>query len=288
MKRLNLIARLTSLVLLVCLCLPFVPASAASTGSVTVNFPVEDAEFQVYHAGKIENGKITYDSIFSRIVTGLDMTKPEDVAKAASAMADYVRTFSSLKPWTTGKVQNGKVTFPDLPIAVYLIVGSEYQMDGKNYYPVPYLVSVPHDENGKQVYDSVISGKYETSVDICVVKKWVGDSILTRPASITVQLMCDGKPYGDAVRLNYANQWSYMWAGLEPDHQWNVKETVSPRYSCKVSVDPQNPYTFIITNTWKKIPQTGQLWWPVTALTVGGIAFICLGLLRRRKSDEDA
>lgn len=286
MKRLNLIARLTSLVLLVCLCLPFVPASAASTGSVTVNFPVENAEFKVYHAGKIENGVIVYDNIFKRVVTAdMDMSKPEVVAEAASAMADIVRINTGMKPWATGKIQNGKVTFPDLPMAVYLIVGDEYLMDGQNYYPVPYLVSVPHEENGQLVYDSVISGKVEVSVDISVVKKWVGDSILNRPTSITVQLMCDGKPSGNPVRLNYVNKWSYMWEGLEPDHQWYVKETASPRYTCSITREGN---TFIITNTWKKIPQTGQLWWPVTALTLGGIAFICLGLLRRKKRDEDA
>ncbi len=286
MKRLNVIARLMSLALLVCLCLPLIPASAAATGSITVNFPVEGAEFKIYHAGKIENGVIVYDNIFKRVVTAdMDMSKPEVVAEAAAAMADIVQINTLMNPWATETVKDGKVTFRDLPMAVYLIVGNEYVMDGKNYYPVPYLVSVPHEENGNLVYDTAISGKVEVSVDVSVVKRWVGDSILTRPTSITVQLMCDGKPSGSPVRLNYVNKWSYMWEGLDPDHQWYVKENASPRYTCSIT---RSGNTFIITNTWKKIPQTGQLWWPVTALTVGGLAFICLGLLRRRKRDEDA
>ncbi len=280
MKRLNLIARLTSLVLLVSvvLCLSFVPVSAAATGSVTVNFPVEDAEFHIYRVGSFQNGKIVFDSAFKGVDTS-------DMVAAAAAMADIVRFNTSLRPLVTDQVKGGKVTFRELPMAAYLIEGEKCEMDGKKYYPVPCLLSMPQeDEAGEYVWDVTVSGKMEVSMDISVVKKWVGDSILSRPASITVHLMRDGKEYGDPVKLNYANKWSYMWEDLEPA-EWYVKEDASPRYTCTVT---RNGNTFVITNTWKKIPQTGQLWWPVTALTVGGIAFICLGLLRRRKRDEDA
>lgn len=37
-----------------------------------------------------------------------------------------------------------------------------------------------------------------------------------------------------------------------------------------------------------KLPQTGQLWWPVPVLTCGGLGCIVVGLLRRRRDgDED-
>ena len=38
---------------------------------------------------------------------------------------------------------------------------------------------------------------------------------------------------------------------------------------------------FIVTNTYagENLPQTGQLWWPVTILSVAGVAFILLGVV---------
>ena len=37
-----------------------------------------------------------------------------------------------------------------------------------------------------------------------------------------------------------------------------------------------------------KIPQTGQLWWPVAAMSAAGVCLVGAGLLRRRKQDKNA
>ena len=37
--------------------------------------------------------------------------------------------------------------------------------------------------------------------------------------------------------------------------------------------------------TPKKIPQTGQLWWPVAALGAAGVLFVVMGMVRRSKSN---
>jgi hypothetical protein len=36
--------------------------------------------------------------------------------------------------------------------------------------------------------------------------------------------------------------------------------------------------------TPKKIPQTGQLWWPVAMLGAAGVLFVVMGMVRRSKS----
>ena len=118
-------------------------------------------------------------------------------------------------------------------------------------------------------------------MDISVVKRWVGDIVIYRPASVTVRLMRNGQTEGDPVVLNYVNQWSHMWENLPPDN-WYVTEDANPRYTTEITREGN---TFIVTNTWKKIPQTGQLWWPVSAMAVAGLLLLCLGLLRRRTSD---
>ena len=48
----------------------------------------------------------------------------------------------------------------------------------------------------------------------------------------------------------------------------------------------QEEDTFLVLNSYKgtKLPQTGQLWWPVPLLTVGGLALVALGLgLKKRQ-----
>ena len=40
------------------------------------------------------------------------------------------------------------------------------------------------------------------------------------------------------------------------------------------------------TTTTEKLPQTGQLWWPVPILAIGGIVFIMSGMSIRKKSHE--
>ena len=36
-----------------------------------------------------------------------------------------------------------------------------------------------------------------------------------------------------------------------------------------------------------KLPQTGQLWWPVPVLTAAGMLLIVVGLVRRREADYE-
>ena len=56
------------------------------------------------------------------------------------------------------------------------------------------------------------------------------------------------------------------------------------------SVKPENsdsPKTSITTAPAEKLPQTGQLWWPVPLLAGGGIVFIAMGLrIRSRKENQ--
>lgn len=79
-----------------------------------------------------------------------------------------------------------------------------------------------------------------------VRKIWADDG-KERPSSIKVQLLKDGKPYGEAVELNDANQWSYVWSKLDKNSKWSVSEiSVPDGYTSSVSVTGN---TTTITNT---------------------------------------
>lgn len=167
-----------------------------------------------------------------------------------------------------------------------------------------------HTSDGGQSYPQTTSRK--------VIKVWKdSDAKLQRPQQITVQLLRDGEVYSTA-ELNAQNNWQYSWDGLEAYRRWTIVETVPKDYTVSVT---QEGITFVVTNTYQeepedpndppsdpntpkdpkgpdqptnpdspdttKLPQTGQLWWPVPVLTAAGLLLIVIGLLRARGRDNE-
>ena len=112
-----------------------------------------------------------------------------------------------------------------------------------------------------------------------------------RPGSVQVTLLQNGTAY-DTVTLNEANDWLYTWDALPQysadgkECSWTIQETDVSGYVSSVN---QNGCTFVLTNTLdkQKLPQTGMLWWPVPLLTVGGLCFLILGAVGRKKKRHD-
>lgn len=260
------------------ICLAGMAFAAGETGTLSISYPVEGTFYHIYRVGSLKNGGIVMDDDFAGVDTS-------DMAAAAGKIAEMIAKTGIRQALASAAVTDGNAVFRDLPMAVYLLTGDPGQLDGVNYTPTPFLVSIPQtDEEGRFVWDVQVVGKKEMDMEISVVKHWVGDTATTRPASITVHLVLDGEDYGEPVKLNYANRWSYTWENLPPKN-WSVREEPNRRYTTTVV---KNGNTFIITNTWKRLPQTGQLWWPVSVLTISGLGLLGVGMLRRRKQDEDA
>ena len=123
-------------------------------------------------------------------------------------------------------------------------------------------------------------------VDRTVIKVWKNDGahLEERPTEVQAALLCNGEVY-EVVVLNEENGWTYCWTGLDGEMEWTVEEyTVLDKYSSSVTQDGS---TFIITNTYSDIPQTGQLWWPVPMLLALGLGMIVVGLVRRRGAEYE-
>ena len=164
----------------------------------------------------------------------------------------------------------------------------------------------------------------EKKSDYQVTKIWKDEGHgKNRPKTIVVQLLKDGEIY-DEVTLNEKNNWQHTWKDLSEKNEWEVTEEVRGAYTVSVAKEGTS---FIITNTYKnqhinkpttstntitttsrgiktttarttaeykrqnttrkKLPQTGQLWWPVPVLTVSGILCILIGMVRRRDSEDE-
>ena len=78
----------------------------------------------------------------------------------------------------------------------------------------------------------------------------------------------------------------YLYEG---EYQYDVSSQPKTDLEREVPTKPTSPPTKPTPSSGGgKLPQTGQLWWPVPVLTCGGLGCIVVGLLRRRRDgDED-
>ena len=77
----------------------------------------------------------------------------------------------------------------------------------------------------------------------------------------------------------------YLYEG---EYQYDVASQPKTDLEREVPTKPTSPATNPTTSGGKKLPQTGQLWWPVPMLACGGLGCIVVGLFRRRRAgDED-
>lgn len=155
-------------------------------------------------------------------------------------------------------------------------------------------VELPENYTSKITVDGntiIITNTYEPPYtpsepeDITVIKIWKDKGHETeRPSEVQVALIRNGEIY-EIVTLNEENEWTYHWYSLDGDAEWTVEEyTMLNKYTSKVTKDGN---TFIVTNSYSVIPQTGQLWWPVPMLLALGFVMIIVGMIRRRGSHEE-
>lgn len=147
---------------------------------------------------------------------------------------------------------------------------------------------------------------------VTVKKAWSGDGDAQdrkeRPKSVTVQLLTqDGSPVEER-ELSSENGWTYTWKNLDAIQTYEVVEKDVPQ-GYRVSSSHTEPKTdlisYVLTNKKRqkgfkgkhretpqgpaggrvagesRLPQTGQLWWPVFLLAGCGIVLILLGMWRR-------
>lgn len=216
----------------------------------------------------------------------------------------------------------GYLRFGDLDTGIYLVVGKRFTVDQKTYIPEPFIVSLPYlnNDDSDWAYDLVAEPKYTTVVgelgetDISVKKVWDDNADTDRPETIVVQLLRDGDVY-DEQELGSFNNWEYRWAGLDANYTWlMIEKEVPDGYTLLVELDgadftvtnssdrvtntpvptetpvPTNPTTTTprptATDEPVKIPQTGQLWWPVPLLVGVGVIIFIAGFIRWKKSEN--
>ena len=315
----------------------------------TVRFSVENTDFAALKDEiKWENFSLDNDKVkenWDALTTTLAGYVTADLADQAKDPA-YTAKYH---PATVKVDDKGEVKFEGLDCGLYLLMGSALKDGRYTYTPKSTLLTLPNLEqkteiqpDGKEVvvsenwqYDVAANGKWDRSykgggggtnyISLSVLKQWEDDSSETRPGSVTVRLMKDGKEY-DEVTLTASKGWKHTWNNLDKNAEWTLAEVDVPD-DYTVLVDREGN-TFVVTNTGSVIippeplpegpvdpgkdpgtggeggdgslnipdekipqgnlPQTGVLWWPVQALTLVGLVLFVLGWadVRRVRKNE--
>lgn len=253
MKKYTLLNFLLAVVLLISATIMPVFAANQNVYSLTVTFQkkdktlIEGANFRVYDAFDV-NGNLK--GKFANLgVTGNAYTV-KSLDDFAKTLSPYTGDITAYKKGTTD--QNGEIKFDNLPRGVYLVVGDAITKGDYTYTPMPFIINVPNSDNKGNLVKNVVSYvKYDEvestkRIDVSVKKVWDDKNYSKRPTSVKVQLLRDGKAYGDVVTLNNGNKWTHTWERLDASHKWEVREEEIPE-GYKVTITPNN-YEFTITN----------------------------------------
>lgn len=284
--------------------------------SLTIHYKYGQATFTFYKVADFsETGIFQLVEPFAgykETVTDLDRLEElnaEEWRALAITLDSCVSSDNSIKQIYQGQTDEvGTMVWNNLEKGMYLIVGEMTQDEQKIYKPTPTLVTVPgRDAQGAWNLQVVVEHDKaeveeipEATQEYNVLKVWKDTGYeKKRPKEIEVTLLKDGAVY-DKVILNKENNWEYCWEDLEAGHEWKVDEVTVPA-GYKKSIE-KNCQQYVITNTYQtpktpssptnsassggggssKLPQTGQLWWPVPLLAVLGIAAFMIGWVRRK------
>ncbi|MDD5864639.1 MAG: Cna B-type domain-containing protein [Firmicutes bacterium] len=171
----------------------------------------------------------------------------------------------------------------------YVTVSVTNDMEDYDGFNVTVAIHTDPEGQSKKYCAATDTNCYLTPIKLTVVKKWV-DQKSTRPASIQVDLLCDGEVVaGKTLTLNSKTGWQGSWEGLDPRHTWTVQETKVPAGYTASYQQGSCGRIWYITNTGSLL-QTGALNWPVPVLAVGGILLAGFGvaMLTRKRKDPDA
>lgn len=246
---------------------------------------IEGIEISLYKIATLSNTSYNYEYIYDSNIT-CDVSL-EDLTKSTltNDINNCITDTTTIEIKTSNK--DGKVTFNNLPLGLYLVKQTN-KVDGYSNI-TPYLVVLPKEQDNKFIYE--ITSKPKTEIinlmNLTVNKVW-NTTISNKndknnlPDYIEVQLL-DNETLIDTIKLNKENNWTYTWKDIE-QKEYTVKEINIPKGYKDTYQVLDNVIT--ITNT-KTLVQTGQNYYLVLELLSTGLLLILISLLYNKRDNHE-
>jgi hypothetical protein len=269
--------------------------------------PVEGEQCDIYKVAKVsEDGSIAWTDDFENYQVDHRLLTDENNQDLAETLTGYALRDNLESCYSGISDEEGLVTInideEEFDDGYYLVVQGPNVTDEGLYSADSSLIDVSWDdmENGTLELTPKIRlalvDDYPVGMDMTAIKIWEDDddSASARPESIEVQLLQDGEVY-DTQTLSKDNNWRYTWSQLDPMSEWRIVEKDVAQGYVVTSATEDNVCS--VTNTYEKtenkpqqattssgttgkLPQTGQVWWPVPILFAAGFIMMIVGLLR--------
>lgn len=270
----------TLLLVSVLLITAFIPTAAFAQGKIepdtpvvlTVSYkdgekPIVGASFRVLKVADVDEYarmKLTPEfAPYKETISGLSRLedlKQEEWLDLAATLKSYAAKDKLPEAASAFTDEAGQISF-ELETGLYLLVG--YMATTPDYYTysaVPYLIFLPARNSAANTWSYSVetapkfAKDYNPSDDPSdklitrkALKIWDDEGYETiRPEAVSVQLLCDGEIYDEAV-LCEANSWRFFWDNLDAAHEWEVTEATPEDYTVSIH---REGITFAVTNKY--------------------------------------
>lgn len=216
---------------------------------------VPGGEMTLYQAAALEESSGKFSYVLTEVFSGCGIVPEQsDFAQLAGSLSSYVRA-NGLTGRTKQIGNDGQIEFDNLTPGLYLIIQNK---PAKGYYAAsPFVVSVPMNDNGEYVYMVNASPKVE-------LVKEDGGSDDPEPSKPTPSEPNPPEP-----------------TPIEPSKP-DYPQSDTPENPPGPGGGEDPPIRI------QKLPQTGQLNWPVPVLVILGLGLFAVGwILRFGKKKEN-
>ncbi len=275
---------------------------------------IEGMEIDMYRVGnRLPDGSYEFNEEFKNcIVPDADMNSSE-LSEIAESLLNVIKAESIAATASAKSGADGAAVFENVADGIYIIYGGRYEYMGYAYEmsPVIFESAVWNPDNNTADLSALAKISEDkipenpVMAEYSIKKVWSEDEGLeiNRSSFVDVDIFCDGKLFA-SVLLNEDNNWQYSWSG-DSSKDWSCSE-VTEVDGYKV-LYAEEETVFLVQNVYfgssssggdepgptqpaDKLPQTGQLWWPVPVLLAAGVIFVAAGILikkaERRNSVE--
>ena len=246
------------------------------------NVVVEGAEITIYKVADATeyNNNLKFEYVDEIKSCDFNLEDLENSNATSEILKCITKDVLSITKSTNDK---GIVTFDNLDLGLYIVTQSN-KVEGFSVID-SFLVMIPNVIDNEWIYD--ISALPKTDIykgmDHIINKVWntVNENL---PHEILVNLYKNDEVI-ETVVLNEENNWSYTFEDIEASDEYYIKEVNVPKGYIDSYQIVDNVFTIINSD---KLPQTGQIFYPIVFLIISGVIFILIGIIILKREFNNA
>lgn len=235
-------------------------ADEAQVDSGTLNIVSKDdgtalsgIKWNIYRVGShLATGEFVLEGDFADYPADFGDLSASAMQEAAQVLEENAIADGLLPDWTASADENGELSVNGVAAGLYLLSGENITIGDVTYDPAPAIIEVKANTDGS--YDLTVYPKFESTE--------------VPPSSSQADSSSD---VGSSSEESSS--------GTDTSSNSDVSSSTS---STSTSSGTTNS-----TSSGEKVPQTGQLWWPVPIFSVLGIVLIGMGLRVCAKKEHD-